>query len=161
MIIIMQEEPHSGKVCRKCWCKVGLFHEFYICIEEIHRTVFPSTVVIEDLIQTFKDGDELKNESNDFDGFSEFMGGDCDFTIATNNYSCMYRTYQSHQNESLDFRIVHVNLTMKFSDEDEPIVAKVVPEQKHDDDAKVNSKIFDAQAEPPTPSEKTTANEPK
>lgn len=61
-----------------------------------------------------------------------------------------------HQNKSLDFRIVHVNLTMKFSDEDEPIVAKVLPEQKHDD-PKVNSKIV----EPPTTSDITIANEPK
>lgn len=73
-------------MCRKCWCKVGLFHEFYIRIEEIHTTDFPSTVVIEDLIQNFKDEDELKNESNDFDGFSEFMGDD-DFATASNDDS--------------------------------------------------------------------------
>lgn len=85
----LQEEPQSGKVCRKCWCKVGLFHEFYMRIEEIHTTVFPSTVVIEDLIQNFKDEADLKNESNDFDGFSEFMDDD-DFATTANDDNGMF-----------------------------------------------------------------------
>lgn len=33
--------PNEGYVCRKCWLKVSIFHEFYNYIESIHASDHP------------------------------------------------------------------------------------------------------------------------
>lgn len=37
---ILQEEPKYGQVCRKCWCKVDIFHQFFVRIEEIQGVCY-------------------------------------------------------------------------------------------------------------------------
>lgn len=73
LFCLIQDEPQNGKICRKCWWKVDMFHEFYNRIEEIHTSVLPNVVVIENLIQDLKNDDSLKNE-NEFDRFSDVVG---------------------------------------------------------------------------------------
>lgn len=34
-----QDEPNEGFICKKCWWKVEIFHEFYLQIEAIHCTI--------------------------------------------------------------------------------------------------------------------------
>lgn len=33
---IHQKEPKDGNLCRKCWIKIEMFHEFYRRIQTIH-----------------------------------------------------------------------------------------------------------------------------
>lgn len=34
----MQSVPDEGFVCRKCWLKVSIFHEFYDYVQSVHAT---------------------------------------------------------------------------------------------------------------------------
>lgn len=47
IVLNFQEEPQEGIVCRKCWCQIELFHNFYTRIENIHRhqeTIFVDSI---------------------------------------------------------------------------------------------------------------------
>lgn len=44
-MIYRQEEPKTGYICRKCWCKVDIFHQFYLQIEEIQSACYKSEYV--------------------------------------------------------------------------------------------------------------------
>lgn len=38
----------DGHICQKCWVKVSVFHEFYIYIENLHRsneTIFAESIM--------------------------------------------------------------------------------------------------------------------
>lgn len=41
-----QTKPQCGKICRKCWLKVQMFHVFYQHIEEIQTTVIKIQPII-------------------------------------------------------------------------------------------------------------------
>lgn len=37
----LQEEPKDGCICQKCWCKIDVFHQFYVRIEIIQANIVP------------------------------------------------------------------------------------------------------------------------
>lgn len=62
---------------------MDIFHEFYGRIEEIHTTVLPNVVIIENLIEDLKNHESFKSETNEFDRFSD--GGDIDTDAGFND----------------------------------------------------------------------------
>lgn len=55
-------EPLEGIVCRKCWCQIEVFHNFYTRIENIHR--HEETVFVDTLISIKSEHETTNNKSN-------------------------------------------------------------------------------------------------
>lgn len=60
-------EQDQAFVCRKCWCEVKIFHEFYIRIESLHcATQANESIYVESLTERLKISLLTKKESNEF-----------------------------------------------------------------------------------------------
>lgn len=57
-----QEEPAEGFVCQKCWIKVSVFHEFYIHVENVHRS--KENIFVESIIDAIKT--DVDSESDEW-----------------------------------------------------------------------------------------------
>lgn len=84
---MIQSEPSEGNVCRKCWLKVFLFHEFYTHIESIHGTQL--TIFVDNLpdpassvklrldsANPLSDGCEVKGENIEVESKAEDFNND-------------------------------------------------------------------------------------
>lgn len=87
MYKLLQEEPEYGCVCRKCWCNVDVFHNFYLRIEEIQRLNF-KTEYIEPMkcdVAAF-DANELITTNEDVQPFENGTKQEFDNTSDSDNY---------------------------------------------------------------------------
>lgn len=55
-----------GCVCRKCWCNVDIFHQFYIRIEEIQGIYYKTENIIKCDITSCDSKDLIINEDSQF-----------------------------------------------------------------------------------------------
>lgn len=84
-------EPSEGNVCRKCWLKVFIFHEFYAHIESIHGsqlTIFVGYLPQPNAVKSRLSSSAIEEKWDDFNDNVFDDGGindlpvrddDCDF----------------------------------------------------------------------------------
>lgn len=85
--VFFESQPLDGEICRKCWCRIELFHSFYQRIEEIQSSVVRSEPIIVNTL----DINEMKNE--ELDHFDDIFGSCDDFGIGNfaSKYFCAIR----------------------------------------------------------------------
>lgn len=71
---LLTDQPLHGDICRKCWCRIELFHTFYRNIEDLHANVVCHEPMIVDTLSVIVDDVKDESEPNQFDDVFQDCG---------------------------------------------------------------------------------------